>query len=244
MGPSVEPADPRISPGEARGRHRGTAVAGRIALGIASLVLHLGAIAALIAIPDRATPPDASVTAVEIVTEPPKPPPPPKAADAAPVSTKPPVVEQRKPAASGAARPPPDASEQTAGPVAAQPPEPAAPEAAFNGLPASFRAVALPATSIGGTEAAGYKAIVFGLLAAAKRYPDGARTRGATGTAVVSFSVDATGRVRRAAVAQSSADPDLDAEALATVYRCDPFPPPPQGAQTSFGAGIEFGREE
>lgn len=137
--------------------------------------------------------------------------------------------------------PAPSASE----PVRAPPP-PAAPPVAtgFDGLPASFRAVALPAISIGGAEAASYKAIVFGRLAAAKRYPEAARARRAAGTAVVAFSLDRSGRLQRASLARSSGDADLDAEALATVSRCDPFPPPPQGAQTSFAAGIEFGTDE
>ena len=115
------------------------------------------------------------------------------------------------------------------------PPPPPPPDTAarFDGLPASFRAVALPATSIGGTEAANYKAIVFGLLAAAKRYPDGARARGATGAAVVAFGVDSSGRLLSATLARPSGDAALDAEAL--EYRA---PLQSLSAATARGANV------
>lgn len=209
-----------------------------IAIGLlaASFVLHLAVFVALVLAPDRTAQPVVAAIPVDIVVEASKPSPSPAdaARDAPPRSSEPPAAPPRQ------APPPPP------GPVASETPAtaslPPAPTG-FDDLPASFRAVALPATSIGGAEAASYKAIVFGLLASAKRYPDAARARGAAGAAVVSFNVDAKGEVLRASLTRSSGDGELDAEALATVRRCNPFPPPPQGAQTSFAAIIEFESE-
>ncbi|GGF55707.1 protein TonB [Azorhizobium oxalatiphilum] len=59
-----------------------------------------------------------------------------------------------------------------------------------------------------------------------KRYPAGARTEGVT---VISFAMDRDGQLLGYAVARSSGDPALDAEASAMLQRAVPLPPfPPE----------------
>ena len=63
-----------------------------------------------------------------------------------------------------------------------------------------------------------------------KRYP--AEARGASGTAVVSFSVDRSGGVHHTRIVRSSGDSVLDHDAVAWVERSQPLPLPP-GADRS-----------
>jgi protein TonB len=58
-----------------------------------------------------------------------------------------------------------------------------------------------------------------------KRYP--AEARGASGTALVSFSVDRSGGAHLTRVVRSSGDSVLDRDAVAWVERSQPLPPPP-----------------
>jgi colicin import membrane protein len=104
--------------------------------------------------------------------------------------------------------------------------------------------VVLPATSVGGQEAVSYRALVFSQISKAKRFPEAARARGASGVAVVSFSIDDAGNPLGVTLAHSSGDPDIDGEIVAMIGRAAPFPPPPQGAQRNFSAAIEFGHDE
>lgn len=87
-----------------------------------------------------------------------------------------------------------------------------------------------------------YKGLVFGMLARAERRA-ASHARGETGQAIVSFSVDAKGRLVSLALAQSSGHADLDADALSMVRRVAPFPPPPSGATRTFAAAIDFGEQ-
>ncbi len=96
-----------------------------------------------------------------------------------------------------------------------------------------------PAAASAG-DIASFKARVAGKLASSKRYPDAARSRGATGVAVVSFRIDASGNPSGVSLAKSSGHADLDAETLAMVRRAAPFPAPPQGAPTSFSVPINY----
>jgi periplasmic protein TonB len=50
---------------------------------------------------------------------------------------------------------------------------------------------------------------------------------GATGTALISFTVDDSGRVTSVSLARSSGDAGLDAASVAMVRRASPVPPPP-----------------
>jgi protein TonB len=52
------------------------------------------------------------------------------------------------------------------------------------------------------------------------------------GTAVLSFTVDANGRVLGSSIARSSGSSSLDQDALALIRRANPVPPPPPGSGT------------
>lgn len=74
-----------------------------------------------------------------------------------------------------------------------------------------------------------------------KVYPRAAGERGESGTVVISFSVDASGRVSSVGVARSSGSPDLDQAAIETARRASPLPSPPAGfAGQSLSATIRF----
>jgi protein TonB len=60
-----------------------------------------------------------------------------------------------------------------------------------------------------------------------KGYPAAARMRRETGTAELAFTLDRGGKVLASRVAQSSGSTALDQEAIDTVRRAQPFPPPP-----------------
>jgi protein TonB len=73
------------------------------------------------------------------------------------------------------------------------------------------------------------------------RYPPTAQ--GATGASSVSFSIDRAGRLISASLSRSSGSAALDAEAVATVRRSSPFPPPPAdvpGGRFNFTKTINF----
>lgn len=60
----------------------------------------------------------------------------------------------------------------------------------------------------------------------------------ARGVAVVAFRIAASGQLAAVSIAQSSGNAELDAIALNHIRRAAPFPPPPQGARTSFSVQI------
>jgi protein TonB len=108
---------------------------------------------------------------------------------------------------------------------------------------ASVRPAPSPAASRPGSprvDADAYRASLYARIYAAVRYPESARERGAEGVAVVSFSFDARGQVTSAALAQSSGDAALDAEAVASVRRASPLPPPPEGAQRAYAIPLRY----
>jgi protein TonB len=71
--------------------------------------------------------------------------------------------------------------------------------------------------------------MLFSHLRRFSRVPPEARQKGISGTATVTFTVDAGGRVLSASLSASAGAPILDREALAIVRRASPFPPMPQG---------------
>jgi periplasmic protein TonB len=103
---------------------------------------------------------------------------------------------------------------------------------------ASLPPQAAPAAS--SAEVAGYQSEVLGRIAAQKRYPEAARERAPQGVAIVRFSIAASGQLAGASLSRSAGDPLLDAEALATVRRASPFPPPPAGAPRNFSVPLSY----
>lgn len=74
-----------------------------------------------------------------------------------------------------------------------------------------------------------------------KVYPRAARDRGESGAVVISFAVDAGGRVTSVGVARSSGFSTLDQAAIETARRASPLPRPPAGfAGQSLSATIRF----
>jgi periplasmic protein TonB len=102
------------------------------------------------------------------------------------------------------------------------------------------QAKAAEAAAANAAAASAYRSSVIGHLASFKRYPPGARARGAQGNPAVSFSIDASGRVESVSLTRASGDPDIDAEIVAMVRRASPFPAPPPGAPHVFSAGVNF----
>jgi len=129
-------------------------------------------------------------------------------------------------------------------PAPVQKPSPAQPPSPFGGAFAPFSAAQTGARGpTAGTSGAGganrqaegrasvssYQATLFAHLRRFKQYPAEARRQGIRGTASVTFTVDASGRVVGASLSGSSGAAILDREALAIVRRASPFPPMPAG---------------
>jgi protein TonB len=132
-----------------------------------------------------------------------------------------------------AAKPRADASHK---PIARPRIDPATPKSAPP-TPAFAKAASSAAA---GADVADYQRAVAARISAMKRYPEAARERAPHGVAVVRFSIGASGQIGGVSIAQSAGDAILDAEALATVRRASPFPPPPQGAPPAFLAPLSF----
>jgi periplasmic protein TonB len=100
-----------------------------------------------------------------------------------------------------------------------------------------------PANNVGRGRMAGeanYQGLVATRLARYKRFPPEARGRREQGAAVVSFSIDADGRVTSVRLARKTGFAALDDEVEAMVRRASPFPPPPGGVPVSFSAPVSF----
>ena len=85
-----------------------------------------------------------------------------------------------------------------------------------------------------------YAGIVSAHLRRHQQYPADARSRGETGTATVSFSLDGGGRVTSARLVRGSGVASLDQEVQAMVRRSSPFPAPPSGRPQSFTVPVTF----
>jgi len=84
----------------------------------------------------------------------------------------------------------------------------------------------------GGSAAASkYPGLVQAKVTRAAKYP--AKAKGDKGEALVSFTVGASGKVTKVALARSSGSAALDNAALAAVDRAAPFPPIPEAAGRS-----------
>ena len=163
--------------------------------------------------------------------EAPPPAPPPQPGPVASPAT-PPVLKPAPPAPAKARLAPPHGARTRAAPESA-------PAASKSTKPApTARQAAAPVVS--SAESAAYRSAVLGRIAARKRYPEAARERASHGVAVVSFSLSASGQVAVASISESAGDPILDAEALATIRRASPFPPPPAGTPRNFSAALSY----
>ena len=136
------------------------------------------------------------------------PPPPPKPSPPRPVPPKPPIA-----AAPRVAPAAPTARQQQVAPV-----DSAAPPAAPSIVP-------------------GWNVQLAGWLAAHKRYPSAARSRGEEGEVLIHFTVESDGHVIDVAVAKSSGHADLDAAALAMLQGATV---PPPGAAATRTVRIHF----
>ena len=193
--------------------------------------------------------PPAAMAEPPPVAEPPPPAPP--VVEARPVAETPPRPLEETPAPALATKEPAPAAEAPTPPAPPPQPAPVATPAAAPVLTAPLSAPArarlaarepAPAASlaVSSAEAAAYQSNVLGRISAQKRYPEAARERAAHGVAVIRFSIDASGQLGGLTISQSAGDPILDAEALATVRRASPFPPPPAGAPRNFSAPLSF----
>jgi protein TonB len=103
------------------------------------------------------------------------------------------------------------------------------------GAPTRSTAPASPQTGVTARSNAtdsDWRSRLIAQLQRSKRYPAGAQSRGETGTAVLSFTMDRNGRVLARSIARSSGVAELDAEVMALVMRAQPLPPfPPSMTQ-------------
>ncbi len=148
-------------------------------------------------------------------------PPPPETAKVTPEKPKP-TPEKPKPVRAEVKKKPNDTKAA---------PRTTAPQRAENVAPTNMAAMAGAARAA----TANYKQLVQAHVQRFKQYPSGARS-GQAGkvTAVVSFTLSRSGQVVAARLASSSGRPALDAEAVATIRRANPFPPfPPEKTEGS-----------
>jgi protein TonB len=123
------------------------------------------------------------------------------------------------------------------------PPEPKPPKASPPKPPPSTASTPA-ANSIGrGRMMAGdanYHGLVAARLARFKRFPAEARRRGEQGSALVSFVINATGRVTSVRLVRGTGFVALDDEVQAMIRRASPFPSPPRGGEMTFTAPVSF----
>ncbi|MCC6887022.1 MAG: energy transducer TonB [Hyphomicrobiales bacterium] len=89
-------------------------------------------------------------------------------------------------------------------------------------------------------DAANYNGRVAAHLARYKQYPATARSAGIQGIATVSFSIDGSGRITAARLANGSGHEVIDQEVVAMVRRASPFPRPPDGQPRNFTVPVRF----
>lgn len=73
-----------------------------------------------------------------------------------------------------------------------------------------------------------WESLVKGKINKMRNYPEDARRRKRTGTAVITFSVDARGEILSTQLVSSSGTLSLDRAALNALTRARPLPPPPE----------------
>ena len=209
-----------------------------------SVVLHAGLVAPLIWTPraEAARPPaEIPVEVVQLPPEPDKPkpatpPPAPKAPEPKPAApeTAPPTPPAPKPPA-----PKPPSSPEARAPDPAKAPEKSVAQR-MEQLIGPMPATVMPALTSGDNpldDTISYQQLVLSRVARQKRED---RHNGIPSHAVVAFTIGDKGEVVTCEVREKSLDPNLDAEAVAMVYRGAPYPPPPPGAPRGFSFGLAF----
>lgn len=73
-----------------------------------------------------------------------------------------------------------------------------------------------------------WESLVKGKINKMRNYPEDARRRNRTGTAIIAFSVDAHGEILSSQLVSSSGTLSLDKAALTAVQNSRPLPPPPK----------------
>lgn len=81
----------------------------------------------------------------------------------------------------------------------------------------------------GAAELSRWQSALVAHIERVRHFPKGVHG-GSGGTVIVGFSLDQTGHLLSARIITSSRSASIDAEALATVHRADPFPAPPSGS--------------
>jgi periplasmic protein TonB len=102
---------------------------------------------------------------------------------------------------------------------------------------AQARAQAAAAAS---ASAANWRSELYAHIQRYKRYPEAARSRGDSGTASVSFTLDGGGRVVSARLVSSSGSSVIDEEAVSTIQRASPMPAPPSGGSVSISVPMHY----
>jgi protein TonB len=91
---------------------------------------------------------------------------------------------------------------------------------------------------------ANYNGLVSAHLRRYQQYPAAARSSGAAGSGMVTFSITASGSVTSARIAKGTGAAVLDQEILAMVRRASPFPAPPDGQPKSFTVPLHFSLQQ
>jgi len=97
-----------------------------------------------------------------------------------------------------------------------------------------------PAAEAGGANAQNWRGAVLAQLARHKQYPSLARDHHVTGTAIVAFTLTASGAVAGVSLARGSGSSALDQATLAMVRNAAPFPAAPAGARLSFKTAVTY----
>jgi TonB family protein len=99
---------------------------------------------------------------------------------------------------------------------------------------------AKPSATGGECHANPYLCTLFGLIMRQQHYPDEAKAQHIEGTVAVAFWVDDRGNLMHLALYRTSGHPILDDEAVASIRRAAPFPPPPPGIPHGFISQMQF----
>jgi protein TonB len=197
---------------------------------VASIFGHAGVLALLVLFAAQLPPvplPEPRKSGIEVMLAPPQPaaetppptPEPPPVAETEPPPPEPPpppvVIPKPEPPPKPVVhkpvvKPPPPRPQ----PVREMPPQPQLPLPRAMPQPAPMQTAAVPVPAAphpAPLVSGNYRAALSAWLESHKRYPDGARSRGEEGRAVLRFRVDRSGRVLNYAVVSSTGYADLDA---------------------------------